>query len=85
MDRNEYNGWTNRATWLVNVWFDPQSAADVDWIEDSISEEYDKLSGFFKDMISIDDIDWDQLRNHFDDADEDDADDDVVVGMRRCG
>ena len=73
MNRNEYNGWTNRATWLVNVWFDPQSKSDVDWIEEQVEEEWNNLSGFFKDMIDIDQINWKELRDHFEDeeADED--------------
>jgi hypothetical protein len=29
MTRDTYNGWTNRETWLVNVWFNPESREDV--------------------------------------------------------
>ncbi len=27
-----YNGWTNRETWLVNLWFNPESIEDLDII-----------------------------------------------------
>ena len=33
MTRNEYNGWTNKETWLVNVWYMdamPEFYAEVD-------------------------------------------------------
>jgi hypothetical protein len=26
---SDYNGWTNRATWLINVWFEPESREQV--------------------------------------------------------
>ena len=71
MNRNEYNGWTNRATWLVNVWFNPESVEDVDSIKDRVEEEWNNLSGFFKDMIDIDDINWKELRDHFEDEEGD--------------
>ncbi len=34
-----YNGWTNRETWLVNLWYNPESIEDVDVIKDVLEEE----------------------------------------------
>lgn len=73
MNRNEYNGWTNRATWLVNVWGNPESREDVDMLKDMLEEQYDAMpNGILKDMLDLQDINWDELREHF--ADEEQAD-----------
>ena len=70
MEKIECNGWTNRATWLVNAWFEPQSKAEVDMIMEQIQEEYDKLSDFFQDLICIEDINWKELRDYFEDEED---------------
>jgi hypothetical protein len=70
-----YNGWTNRETWLVNVWFNPESKADVENAKCMIDESYDALPDYMKDFVSIDQIDWDELADHFpDDEDEEPMD-----------
>ena len=60
-----YNGWTNRETWLVNLWYNPESIEDVDYIKDVLQEEYNDIDGFWGDMIDFSIIDWTQLRQHF--------------------
>ena len=40
MDTRKYNGWTNHATWLCNLWFDDLSPLFEDHIED-LSDEHD--------------------------------------------
>jgi len=40
MDTQKYNGWTNHATWLCNLWFDDLSSLFEDHIED-LSDEHD--------------------------------------------
>ena len=63
-----YNGWSNRETWLVNVWFNPESKEDVQFAKEILEEQYDAMEdGVLKDMLSIDSIDWDELESHFDD------------------
>ncbi len=37
-----YNGWTNRETWLINVWFNPESSADVDAAKETLEEACEK-------------------------------------------
>lgn len=73
MDRNEYNGWTNRATWLVNVWFNPESSDDVESARYAIEAAEDALPDFMRDFLCTDDINWDELLEHFED--ETDAED----------
>ena len=66
-----YNGWTNRETWLVNVWFNPESRADVEFARDIIDEQYDNIpDGVLKDMISIGRINWDELFQQFEEEEE---------------
>tara|TARA_Y100001973_G_C5159546_1_gene312755 strand:- start:138 stop:347 length:210 start_codon:yes stop_codon:yes gene_type:complete len=65
-----YNGWPNRETWLVNVWFNPETKSDIDYLEEYLEEEYYKFQGFWQDMIWFNDIDWDRLREAMEDEDE---------------
>lgn len=70
-----YNGWTNRETWLVNVWFNPESREDVEMARDIIDEQYNNIpDGVIKDMIDIDAIKWDELLDHFEEEEEDETD-----------
>jgi len=36
---SDYNGWTNRATWLINVWFEPESREQVSLARETFEEE----------------------------------------------
>ena len=66
-----YNGWTNRETWLVNVWFNPESRDDVEFSRSIIDEQYDAIpDGVIKDMIEINAINWDELMEHFEDQED---------------
>jgi len=61
----QYNGWTNRETWLVNVWFNPECEADVDFAKDTLEEAEDKLretSPCLFDMCYLSEVNWDELR-----------------------
>lgn len=60
-----YNGWSNRETWLVNLWYNPESIEDVEMIKEVLEEEYYTMEGFWSDMINFHIIDWTQLRQHF--------------------
>lgn len=67
-----HNGWTNRETWLVNVWFNPESKEDVQYAKDVLEEQYDAMeNGALKDMLNIGAINWDELESHFDDEESD--------------
>ena len=35
MDTQEYNGWTNRATWLVKLWIDNDEGSQGYWLEEA--------------------------------------------------
>ena len=66
-----YNGWSNRETWLVNVWFNPESKEDVQSAKEYIEGQYDEIpDGPLKDMINLSGIDWDELESAFSDDDE---------------
>ena len=64
MSDNTYNGWTNRETWLVNVWFNPESLDDVQSARAHIEESYDSLPDFMRDFCDIQSINWEELESH---------------------
>ena len=65
-----YNGWTNRETWLVNVWFNPESVSDLYSIKDLIQDDYDNLPAYMKDFVSLEEINWKELAEAMDDFDQ---------------
>lgn len=66
-----YNGWTNRETWLVNVWFNPESREDVEFARSYLEEQYDAMpDGALKDMLDLDAVNWEELLEHFEDEEE---------------
>lgn len=68
-NKMSYNGWANRATWLINVWFNPESRADVESARFYFESAVDELPDFLRDFVDQD-IDWDELMEHFDEEEE---------------
>ena len=72
------NGWRNRATWLVNLWFNPETVNDIDFLEETLEDEFltiietatGSTSNFYVDLIDFTVIDWDELRNAMTDEEE---------------
>ena len=72
------NGWRNRATWLVNLWYCPCSISEVDYLEETIQEEFNQMihntygtdAHFYTDLIDFTAIDWDELRDAMEDEEE---------------
>ena len=65
---SKYNGWTNRETWLVNIWFmdsqDYDETISAEYIEELVYEyvyEQIEVSGFIADMIDMGCINWQEL------------------------
>ena len=65
MSDRTYNGWTNRATWLVNVWFNPESREDVESARYAIEEATESIPDFMRDFLCTDEINWAELAEHF--------------------
>lgn len=76
MSQSTYNGWSNRATWLVNVWFNPESKSDVEMAKLAIEEAEESMPDFMRDFLCTDEINWDELSNHFDDDESEDESED---------
>lgn len=61
MNRNEYNGWTNYETWLVNLWQDNDQGEQTYWQEQAegcLAVDSDRA------VISLADI----MREHYESA-----------------
>lgn len=65
MSDTTYNGWTNRATWLVNVWFNPESREDVESARATIEEVEEFIPDFMRDFLCTSEINWTELLEHF--------------------
>lgn len=70
MSDRTYNGWTNRATWLVNVWFNPESREDVESARYTIEEATESIPDFMRDFLCTDEINWAELAEHFEESNE---------------
>ena len=68
---SDYNGWTNRETWLVNVWFNPETKGDVQFARECLEEEHDRLEGCLKDMCDLSNINWQELEDAMEEESED--------------
>jgi hypothetical protein len=69
MSDTEYNGWTNRATWLVNIWFNPESKSDVEYARETLDDAIAAAPDFLRDFIDTD-INWDELLHQFKEEEE---------------
>ena len=72
MNDRTYNGWTNRATWLVNVWFNPEIREDVEYARYAIAEAEESIPDFMRDFLCTSEINWTELFEHFEEAEETD-------------
>ena len=72
----DYNGWTNRNTWLINLWFgdiirqelEEDAATTADMIEnmvmDCIDQEVRLCSLMLRDFLDFDGINWGEIWEH---------------------
>ena len=68
---NTYNGWTNRETWLINVWYSPETLEDLDYIREELDSAVERLmeggvvaNNVLIDMLGINEINWRELEEH---------------------
>jgi len=70
------NGWKNRETWLVNIWFgdgfqmELEDGVEItaDYIRETVENYVDEIvpaSSFVADMMDMRVIDWDELAAHY--------------------
>jgi len=69
----DYNGWTNRNTWLINLWFgeiireeieqDASITADniADMVWDCIQLEVELCSFMLRDFFDFEGINWEEI------------------------
>ena len=65
-----YNGWSNRETWLINVWFNPETKADLEMIKERLEEDLEAIPDYLKDFIDDGIIDWNELEEALDPEEE---------------
>jgi hypothetical protein len=87
MADNTYNGWKNRETWLVNLWFgdsyhyaETGETVTAEQIEAMIDEHIDEVvpsdCGFVRDLIDLSRVDWDELAEAWNEGADEDEDED---------
>lgn len=70
------NGWTNRETWLVNLWFgdsfavmqDDGEEITADYIRETVESYVDEIvpaSSFIADMMDMGAINYGELARHY--------------------
>lgn len=70
----EYNGWTNRETWLVSLWFDEDLSYAQDELTEPMTATYveslvfealsgNVIGGFASDMIgtALERVNWEEI------------------------
>lgn len=74
-----YNGWTNKETWLVNLWIgdsltmDQEAGHDItaayieQIVEDLIEDSGSRVNGFVREMMNcaLGEIDYAELASHY--------------------
>ncbi len=75
MTKTDYNGWTNRETWVINLWLGDyfQDVANegqqlmADYIEETVWDmlEEANVPAMFKDMIDLNAVNWRELEQHY--------------------
>lgn len=75
MTKTDYNGWTNRETWVINLWMGDyfQEVANdgehllADYIEETIwgMLEESEVPPMFQDLIDLGIVNWQELADHY--------------------
>ena len=68
MSKDEYNGWTNRETWLVGLHFNPETLEDVESIKAYIEEMEENIKDMFlHDYVDFSKINWYEIEKNITD------------------
>lgn len=73
MSNDTYNGWTNRATWLVCVWFHPESSSDVCMARIALEDAAESVPDYLRDFLCVDEVNWAELAATFSEEESDEG------------
>ena len=59
------NGWTNRATWLVNLWYNPETKSDIAFLEETLEEDFNEMMEVGKYAITLESTSGQRLGRWF--------------------
>ena len=59
-----YNGWSNRETWLVNLHFQFESRAELEFVRETLMDQLSDMPFFWQDFIDLSKIDWEELASY---------------------
>ena len=60
---------------LFRSWFNPESRTDVELAREALEEQYNAMpDGPLKDMVTLSEVDWDELLDHFEEDEDQDED-----------
>jgi hypothetical protein len=58
----------------VNLWFNPETQSDLDYAREELEHAYDNIAnGCLRDMVDLGAIDWEELADHLEEEEEEDA------------
>ena len=83
MSNTKYNGWTNRETWLVNLWFEIETHSDLEQVKETLENAIDECPPFLRDFIYDCSINWEELESHIEEESEEEESEEEATSKKK--